>query len=102
VNSATYATIATLTSEKTAAEEALSNAQEELDGRIASLQTELDAEKASHDETTGKLTSKIEEHSKLVEEYQARGAESEGHSAKITELEAVSFFFQTVYSLCMP
>jgi predicted nuclease with TOPRIM domain len=57
---------------------------------LTTLQQELDAEKANHGETTGKLSSKDQEYSKLQEELDARGVESEGHKTRISELETVS------------
>lgn len=85
------AIIATLTTEKEEAVESLHKAQEQLDNQLSALQKELEAEKANHSETTGKLSTQGEEFSKLQEAHDARGVESDGHKARISELEAVSF-----------
>lgn len=86
------AIIATLTSEKNEAVDSLNKAKEQLDSQLATLQQELDAEKASHGETAEKLSSKDQEYSKLHEEHAARSVESDGHKTRISELEAVSHY----------
>jgi DNA repair exonuclease SbcCD ATPase subunit len=82
--------IATLTTEKNEAVESLNKAKEQLDSQLTTLQQELEAEKANHGKTTGRLSSKDQEYSKLQEELDARGVEGEGHKTRISELEAVS------------
>lgn len=84
------AIIATLTAEKDEAVASLSKAKEEVDSQLSTLQQELEAEKTNHAEITGKLSSKDQEFSKLQEEHDARGVESEGHKSRVAELEAVS------------
>lgn len=84
------AIIATLTSEKNEAVESLNKAKEDLDSQLSTLRQELESEKSSHTETTGKLSSKDQEYTKLQEEHDARGVESEGHKSRVAELEAVS------------
>ena len=61
-----------------------------MESQLASLRQELESEKSNHGETTGKLSSKDQEYTKLQQEHDARCVESEGHKSRIAELEAVS------------